>query len=93
MSTGNVSAIVMNRRLLSSSSRRAVLASISRMAITPSMRNEALIDNFRAYRQLPESPIGTQPLRAKRGRQVEELIATSGAVILLTNCVVAWNER
>ena len=34
--------------------------------------------------------ICTQPLPAKRGRRTEELIATSGALTLLTNCVMAW---
>jgi TnpA family transposase len=37
--------------------------------------------------------ICTQPLPAKRGRRVEELIATSGALTLLTNCVMAWNTQ
>jgi hypothetical protein len=35
----------------------------------------------------------TQPLLAKRGRRTEELIATSGALTLLTNCVMAWNTQ
>jgi Tn3 transposase DDE domain/Domain of unknown function (DUF4158) len=35
--------------------------------------------------------ICTQLLPAKRGRRTEELIATSGALTLLTNCVMAWN--
>jgi hypothetical protein len=37
--------------------------------------------------------ICTQPLPAKRGRRVEELIATSGALTLVTNCVMAWNTQ
>jgi TnpA family transposase len=37
--------------------------------------------------------ICTQPLPAKRGRRTEELIATSGALTLLTNCVMAWNTQ
>ena len=37
--------------------------------------------------------ICTQPLPAKRGRRAEELIATSGALTLLTNCVMAWNTQ
>ena len=37
--------------------------------------------------------ICTQPLPAKRGRRPEELIATSGALTLLTNCVMAWNTQ
>jgi TnpA family transposase len=37
--------------------------------------------------------ICTQPLPAKRGRRSEELIATSGALTLLTNCVMAWNTQ
>jgi TnpA family transposase len=37
--------------------------------------------------------ICTQPLRANRGRRAEELIATSGALTLLTNCVMAWNTQ
>jgi hypothetical protein len=30
-------------------------------------------------------------LPARRGRRAEELIATSGALTLVTNCVMAWN--
>jgi TnpA family transposase len=37
--------------------------------------------------------ICTQPLPAKRGRRTEELIATSGALTLVTNCVMAWNTQ
>jgi hypothetical protein len=37
--------------------------------------------------------ICTQSLPAKRGRRAEELIATSGALTLLTNCVMAWNTQ
>jgi Tn3 transposase DDE domain len=37
--------------------------------------------------------ICTQPLPATRGRRTEELIATSGALTLLTNCVMAWNTQ
>jgi Tn3 transposase DDE domain len=35
--------------------------------------------------------ICAQALPAKRGRRAEELIATSGALTLVTNCVMAWN--
>ena len=35
--------------------------------------------------------ICTQALPPKRGRRAEELIATSGALTLVTNCVMAWN--
>jgi len=37
--------------------------------------------------------ICTQALPAKRGRRPEELIATSGALTLVTNCVMAWNTQ
>jgi TnpA family transposase len=37
--------------------------------------------------------ICTQALPAKRGRRAEELIATSGALTLVTNCVMAWNTQ
>jgi len=37
--------------------------------------------------------ICTQPLPAKRGRRAEELIATPGALTLVTNCVMAWNTQ
>jgi len=37
--------------------------------------------------------ICTQPLPAKRGRRTEQLIATSGALTLLTNGVIAWNTQ
>jgi hypothetical protein len=37
--------------------------------------------------------ICTQPLPAKRGRRTEQLIVTSGALTLLTNCVMAWNTQ
>jgi TnpA family transposase len=37
--------------------------------------------------------ICSQPLPAKRGRNAEELIATSGALTLVTNCVMAWNTQ
>jgi hypothetical protein len=37
--------------------------------------------------------ICTQQLPAERGRRPEELIATSGALTLLTNCVMAWNTH
>jgi TnpA family transposase len=37
--------------------------------------------------------ICTQPLPTKRGRRTVELIATSGALTLLTNCVMAWNTQ
>jgi len=32
-------------------------------------------------------------LPAKRGRCTEELIATSGALTVVTNCVMAWNTQ
>lgn len=35
--------------------------------------------------------ICAQALPARRGRRAEELIATSGALTLVTNCVMAWN--
>jgi TnpA family transposase len=35
--------------------------------------------------------ICARALPAKRGRRAEELIATSGALTLVTNCVMAWN--
>src|SRR5271169_2233756 len=34
-----------------------------------------------------------QPLPAIRGRRTEELIATSGALTLVTHCVMAWNTQ
>jgi hypothetical protein len=34
-----------------------------------------------------------QTLPAKRGRRTEELVATSGALTLVTNCVMAWNTQ
>lgn len=37
--------------------------------------------------------ICSQALPAKRGRRAEELIATSGALTLVTNCVMAWNTQ
>ncbi len=37
--------------------------------------------------------ICTQALPAKRGRRAEELIAASGALTLVTNCVMAWNTQ
>ena len=37
--------------------------------------------------------ICTQPLPSKRGRNADELIATSGALTLVTNCVMAWNTQ
>jgi len=37
--------------------------------------------------------ICTQALPAKRGRRAEELVATSGALTLVTNCVMAWNTQ
>jgi len=37
--------------------------------------------------------ICTQALPPKRGRRAEELIATSGALTLVTNCVMAWNTQ
>ena len=37
--------------------------------------------------------ICTQALPAKRGRRAEELIGTSGALTLVTNCVMAWNAQ
>jgi hypothetical protein len=37
--------------------------------------------------------ICTQELPPKRGRRAEELIATSGALTLVTNCVMAWNTQ
>jgi hypothetical protein len=37
--------------------------------------------------------ICSQPLPSKRGRHAEELIATSGALTLVTNCVMAWNTQ
>jgi TnpA family transposase len=37
--------------------------------------------------------ICTQALPAKRGRTAQELIATSGALTLVTNCVMAWNTQ
>ncbi len=37
--------------------------------------------------------ICTQALPSKRGRRAEELIATSGALTLVTNCVMAWNTE
>ena len=36
--------------------------------------------------------ICARALPARRGRRVEELIATSGALTLVTNCVMAWNS-
>jgi len=41
----------------------------------------------------PQRQICTQPLPAKRGRCTEELIATSGALTVVTNCVMAWNTQ
>ena len=35
--------------------------------------------------------ICAQALPARRGRRAEDLIATSGALTLVTNCVMAWN--
>ncbi|MGI9301628.1 MAG: Tn3 family transposase [Gammaproteobacteria bacterium] len=32
-------------------------------------------------------------LPARRGRRTEELVATSGALALITNCVMAWNTQ
>ncbi len=43
--------------------------------------------------QVLQRQICTQPLPAKRGRCTEELIATSGALTLFTNCVMAWNTQ
>jgi TnpA family transposase len=37
--------------------------------------------------------ICTRALPSKRGRRTEELIATSGALTLVTNCVPAWNTQ
>jgi hypothetical protein len=37
--------------------------------------------------------ICAQPLSSKRGRNAEELIATSGALTLVANCVMAWNTQ
>jgi len=37
--------------------------------------------------------ICSQALPAKRGRRAEELIATSGALTLVTNAVMAWNTQ
>jgi TnpA family transposase len=37
--------------------------------------------------------ICSQPLPSKRGRNTEELIATSGALTLVTNSVMAWNTQ
>ena len=37
--------------------------------------------------------ICTQALPSRRGRRAEELIATSGALTLVTNCVMAWNTQ
>ena len=37
--------------------------------------------------------ISTGALPAKRGRRNEELIAISGALTLVTNCVMAWNTQ
>ena len=37
--------------------------------------------------------ICTQALPSQRGRRIEELIATSGALTLVTNCVMAWNTQ
>lgn len=37
--------------------------------------------------------ICAQPLPSRRGRNAEELIATSGALTLVTNCVMAWNTQ
>jgi len=37
--------------------------------------------------------ICSRALPARRGRRAEELIATSGALTLVTDCVMAWNTQ
>lgn len=40
---------------------------------------------------MPCSARSVRALPAHRGRRIEELISTSGALSLVSNCVMAWN--